>query len=71
MKNKETFTERSIIDIDNFVAKVREELRSLRFSLAGSKTRNVKHSRNLRRSIAQALTARTFKVKETTGSSVK
>lgn len=60
---RETFTEHTIVDIDTFVTKTREELRDLRFSLAGSKTRNVKHVRNLKRSVARALTARTQKSK--------
>lgn len=34
----------------------REELRVLRFSVAGSKNRNTKAARNLRREIARALT---------------
>ncbi|HEY4501857.1 MAG TPA: 50S ribosomal protein L29 [Candidatus Paceibacterota bacterium] len=35
----------------------REELRVLRFGIAGSKNRDVKQTRNLRREIARALTA--------------
>ena len=35
----------------------REELRVLRFGIAGSKNRNVKQARNLRKEIARALTA--------------
>ncbi len=38
------------------VDKKREELRSLRFSASGSKNRNVKLARELRREIARALT---------------
>jgi ribosomal protein L29 len=44
-------------EMQSLVAKKREELRSLRFSSAGSKNRNVKLSRTLRKEIARALTA--------------
>lgn len=36
----------------------REELRSLRFSVAGSKNRDVKQASKLRKEVARALTAR-------------
>ncbi len=62
MAKKETFTTYTIADIDTFVAKTREELRGLRFSVSGSKTRNVKQALTLRKSVARALTARTAKV---------
>jgi ribosomal protein L29 len=44
-------------EIQKFVAEKREELRALRFSGAGSKNRNVKLARTLRKDIARALTA--------------
>ena len=43
-------------ELRGLVEKKREELRSLRFSAAGSKNRNVKMSRELRKEIARALT---------------
>jgi ribosomal protein L29 len=43
-------------DLMKLVAEKREELRALRFSVAGSKNRNVKLARTLRREIARALT---------------
>lgn len=55
---KETFINHTLKDIDAFVAEKREELRALRFSVAGSKNRNVKHVGNLKREVARALTAR-------------
>lgn len=38
------------------VADKREELRALRFSAAGSRSRNVRGAREIRKEIAQALT---------------
>lgn len=43
-------------ELRGLIEKKREELRSLRFSAAGSKNRNVKMSRELRKEIARALT---------------
>lgn len=57
MAKKLTFTDHTPADIQRFVTEKREELRNLRFSVAGSKNANVKLARNLRRDIARALTA--------------
>ncbi len=35
----------------------KEAIRNFRFGLAGSKTKNLRHGRNLRREIAQMMTA--------------
>jgi len=43
-------------ELDTLIAKKREELQGLRFSASGSKNRNVKLSRELRKEIARALT---------------
>ena len=43
-------------DLQKLVADKREALRVLRFSVAGSKNRNVKLASTLRREIARALT---------------
>jgi ribosomal protein L29 len=43
-------------ELNKLVADKREELRALRFSVAGSKNRNVKSARNLRKEVARALT---------------
>ena len=43
-------------DLEKFVEGKREELRSLRFSGSGSKNRNVKLTRTIRKDIARALT---------------
>lgn len=44
-------------ELRSIVAKKQEELRTLRFAVAGSKNRNVKSAKELRKSIARALTA--------------
>ncbi|MBI4079652.1 50S ribosomal protein L29 [Candidatus Kaiserbacteria bacterium] len=46
----------SIEDLKKEVAKARESLRNFRFGGAGSRTRNVREGRNLRREIARLLT---------------
>ena len=43
-------------DLQKLVSDKREELRTLRFSVAGSKNRNVKLASTLRKAIARALT---------------
>ncbi|OGC81230.1 50S ribosomal protein L29 [Candidatus Adlerbacteria bacterium RIFCSPLOWO2_01_FULL_51_16] len=43
-------------DLQKLVSDKREELRQLRFSVAGSKNRNVKLASTLRKAIARALT---------------
>ncbi len=43
-------------DLAKLVGDKREELRALRFNVAGSKQRNVKLARTLRKEVARALT---------------
>lgn len=43
-------------ELAKLVAQMREELRSIRFGTAGSKDRNVKKQKALRKDIARALT---------------
>lgn len=57
MAKKEKLTTHTEGDLKSLIEKRREELRALRFSVAGSKNRNVKLSRTLRHDIARALTA--------------
>lgn len=57
MAKKTSLTNHSIEDLKRLVSDKREELRALRFSVAGSKNRNVKLSRTLRKEVARALTA--------------
>ena len=56
MAKRETFTNHTKEELEKFVVDKREELRTLRFSVAGSKNRNVKLARTLRKEIARALT---------------
>ena len=57
MAKKLTFTNHTPEEIAKFVEDKREELRTLQFAVAGSKNRNVKQARTLRKEIARALTA--------------
>ena len=56
MAKKQTLTNHSPDDLRKIVAEKREELRHLRFAVAGSKNRNVKQAATLRKAIARALT---------------
>ena len=50
------FTEKTVPELENLLAEKREALRKFRFGIAGSKNRNVKEGKNLRKEIAQILT---------------
>jgi len=56
MAKKITFTNHTPEDLAQFVNDKREELRALQFNVAGSKNRNVKLARNIRKDVARALT---------------
>jgi ribosomal protein L29 len=56
MKKKDTTT-KSSDELQKLIAEKRASLRSFRFGIAGSKTRNVREGRNLRKDIARLLTA--------------
>ncbi len=56
MAKKHSLTKHSVEDLNKLVINKREELRALRFSIAGSKNRNVKLGRSLRKEVARALT---------------
>ena len=56
MAKKITFTNHTPEELATFVNDKREELRTLQFNVAGSKNRNVKLARTLRKTIARALT---------------
>ncbi len=53
---KQSHKGKDVSELHELVQKKREELRSLRFSAAGSKNRNVKLTRELRKDVARALT---------------
>ncbi len=56
MTKKNSLKNHSHEELTKLVADKREELRALRFSVAGSKNRNVKLGRTLRKEVARALT---------------
>ncbi len=51
-----TFKEKTAEELAKDLAHNREELRSLRFNVAGSKVRNVKQTKTFRKEIARILT---------------
>ena len=53
---KKSLQGKEVGELQGIAQKKREEIRSLRFSSAGSKNRNVKQARELRKEIARALT---------------
>ena len=57
MAKKTTYNGKEAAELAKIVADKREELRALRFGGAGSKNKNVKAGRSLRKEIARALTA--------------
>ena len=50
------FTKHSIEDLQKLLVEKREALRAFRFGSAGSRSRNTREGRNLRKEIARALT---------------
>ena len=54
---KQSLKGREKDELQTLAEKKREELRALRFAAAGSKNRNVKLGKTLRKEIARALTA--------------
>ena len=50
------YSKQDIEELGKLVSDKREKLRSFRFEGAGSRTRNVREGRNLRREIARILT---------------
>ena len=50
------FSKQDVAELQKLVADKREALRTFRFEGAGSRTRNVREGRGLRREIAQILT---------------
>lgn len=47
---------KSVKDLEKMLVEKREELRAFRFGVAGSKVRDIKKGRNVRREIARILT---------------
>lgn len=57
MAKKIKYNEKDAAELTKLVADKREALRGLRFGGAGSKNKNVKAARELRKEVARALTA--------------
>lgn len=57
MAKKTDYKNHSVEELQKVIADKREELRNHRFSVAGSKSRDVKVSQKLRKEIARALTS--------------
>ena len=55
--------EKSNIDLIKLLNEKREAIRKFRFGISGSKMRNVKEARNIRKEIAQILTELTYRKK--------
>lgn len=71
MAKKTDYKNHSAEELNKVAADKREELRNLRFSAAGSKSRDVKAAQKLRREIARALTALNALGRSTTGEAKK
>ena len=56
MSKKNSLKNHSVADLQRLVSDKRDELRDLRFSVAGSKNRNVKLVGTLRKTVARTLT---------------
>ncbi len=56
MTKKLNLNNHSVEDLQKLSAERREELRSLRFNVAGSKNRDVKRASKLRKEVARAMT---------------
>src|SRR5437868_2132902 len=56
-KKKTDYKTNTPVELNKIVAEKREELRALRFNVAGSKNRDVKMASKLRKEIGRALTA--------------
>jgi ribosomal protein L29 len=57
MSKKQDLTKHTQAELMKLASDKREELRVLRFGASGSKNRNVKAARTLRKEVARALTA--------------
>jgi ribosomal protein L29 len=62
MAKKQSLKNHTQEDLAKLLEEKREELRRLRFSVAGSKNANVKQARTLRREIARVLTEQNARI---------
>ena len=58
----EDYSKKNDKDLDKLLVEAKEELRGFRFGIAGSKVRDVKTARNLRKTIARILTEKKSRV---------
>lgn len=58
------FKEKNESDLAKLLSEKREALRNFRFNIAGSKTRNIKEGRSLRKEIARILTETRARLKK-------
>lgn len=56
MKNKITLTEKNPTELTEMLATKREELRHIRFSAAGARSKNTSNAKNTRADIARLMT---------------
>lgn len=68
MSNMKDIKAKSDKDLAGYIKEKREMARKFRFSLAGSRPRNVRQIRADKKEIARALTEQTFRTKETKNS---
>jgi ribosomal protein L29 len=71
MAKKQSLKNSSVEELNRLVVQKRDELRGLRFSVAGSKNRNVKLARTLRKEIARGLTELNARPSTTLGTGSK
>jgi ribosomal protein L29 len=64
MKNLKDIQKKTDAELSGLLSEKREELRTFRFGIAGSRTRNVKAGRQLRREIAALLTETNRRLRE-------
>lgn len=60
-KKNTSFSDKSVEELTKLLAERREELRKLRFTAAGSRTKDTNASAKIRKDIARLLTAHTAK----------
>lgn len=59
------FKDKTVEDLNKLIAEKREAIRKFRFSIAGSKIKNVKEKLNLRKEVARMLTDLSMRKRET------
>jgi ribosomal protein L29 len=60
----EDYSKKNDKDLDKLLIEAKEELRGFRFGIAGSKVRDVKTGKNLKKTIARILTEKNLRVEK-------